>query len=179
MSTPAPNPSWQTSYQRNSESWWLFVGEISNMTRNFKTQAHNKGVKLRSYAPNEKIWLNNKYIKTKRNRKLEVKFFGPFRVLHPVGKQAYKLEFSIKWRIYDVFYVLLLKQHTARKKRVDEENTKEGDVGNKGKYEVKAIWDSAVYAKESELGHLQGLYYLVSWKRYLEEENTWELASAI
>ena len=49
-------------------------------------QAHNKGVKPRSYPLGDKIWLNSKYIKTKRNRKFEAKFFGPFRVLHPVGK---------------------------------------------------------------------------------------------
>ena len=30
-------------------------------------QAHNNKTKPRSYAPNEKIWLNSKYIKTKRN----------------------------------------------------------------------------------------------------------------
>ena len=51
-------------------------------------QAQNRGVKPRSYAFNDKVWLNSKYIKTKRNRKLEAKFFGLFRVLYPVGKQA-------------------------------------------------------------------------------------------
>ena len=59
-------------------------------------RANNKGVKPRSYAPGDKVWLNSKYIKTKRNRKLEAKFFGPFRVLHPVGRQAYKLELPRK-----------------------------------------------------------------------------------
>ena len=59
-------------------------------------QAHNKGVKPRSYTLGEKVWLNSKYIKTKPNRKLEMKFFGPFRVLHFVGKQAYKLELPKK-----------------------------------------------------------------------------------
>ena len=49
-------------------------------------RAYNKGVKPQSYAPGKKVWLNSKYIKTKRYRKLEVKFFGPFRVLHPIGK---------------------------------------------------------------------------------------------
>ena len=55
-------------------------------------QTHDKGVKPRSYTPGDKVWLNNKYIKIKRNWKLKAKFFRPFRVLHPVGKQDYKLE---------------------------------------------------------------------------------------
>ena len=55
-------------------------------------RVHNKEVKPQSYFPVEKVWLNSKYIKTKRNRKLEAKIFGPFQVLHPVGKQVSKLE---------------------------------------------------------------------------------------
>ncbi len=54
-------------------------------------KAHNKRVKSRSYTPVEKVWLNSKYIKTKRNKKLESKFFEPFRILHAIKKQAYKL----------------------------------------------------------------------------------------
>ena len=33
-------------------------------------RAQGKGIKPRSYAPSKKVWLNSKYIKTKRNRKL-------------------------------------------------------------------------------------------------------------
>ena len=57
-------------------------------------QAYNKGVKSRSYFSSKKVGLNSQYIKTKLNRKLEVKFFRPFWVLHFVGKQVYKLELS-------------------------------------------------------------------------------------
>ena len=59
-------------------------------------RAYNKGVKPRSYALGDKVWLNSKYIKTKQKQKWEAKFFGPFQVLHPVGKQAYKLELPKK-----------------------------------------------------------------------------------
>ena len=127
-----------------------------------QNRAHDKGVKPRSYASSEKVWLNSKYIKTKRNWKLEAKFFGPFRVFHLVGKQAYKLELPEKWRIHDVFHVSLQEQDSTKKGRVHEENAEELDNDDDGKYKVEAIRDNAVYAKESELGHLPGLYYLVS-----------------
>ena len=39
---------------------------------------HDKHAKPKSYALGKKVWLNSKYIKTKRNCKLETKFFGPF-----------------------------------------------------------------------------------------------------
>ena len=51
-------------------------------------------------------------------------------------------------------------------------------AGNKEEYKVKAICDSAVYAKKAE-NHLPGLYYLVVWKGYLKKENTWELLPAV
>ena len=103
--------------------------------------------------------MNSKFIKTKWNRKLEAKFFGPFRMLHPVGKQAYKLELPKKWKIYDVFHVSLLEQDTIRKGR--EFSMPEFEPGDNKKYEVEAIRDSAVYAKEANR-YLPGLYYLVA-----------------
>ena len=48
-------------------------------------QAYNKRTKPRSYTCNEKVWLNSKFIKNKYNRKLEVKCFRSFRVLHPIS----------------------------------------------------------------------------------------------
>ena len=141
-------------------------------------RAHDKGVKPKSYAPGTKVWLNSKYIKTKQNRKLETKFFGPFQMLYPVDKQAYKLELPKKWRIHNVFHMSLLEKDTTRKERV--EKIPELDVGdNSEEYEVEAIWDSALYAIKSKLGHLPGLYYLVAWKGYLKEKNIWEPVLAV
>ena len=108
--------------------------------------------------------MNSKYIKTKRNRILEFKFFEPFRVLHLVGKQAYKLELPKRWRIHDIFHLSLLEQNTTKKGQVDKK-TLQLEFKNDGEgkeYEVEPIRNSAVYAKESESGQLLGLYYLIS-----------------
>ena len=54
----------------------------------------------------------------------------------------------------------MLEQDTIRKGRVDK-NATELDAGNEGsEYEMKAIYNSAVYARKSA-GYLPGLYYLV------------------
>ena len=117
---------------------------------------------------------------TKQNRKLETKFFRPFWVLHPVGKQAYKLELPKNWTIHNVFHVSLLEKDITRKERVDENVTKlEFDPGESEENKVEVIQNSAVYAMELESGHLPGLYYLVAWKDYPEEKNTWEPFSAV
>ena len=99
-------------------------------------------------------------------------------MLYPIGKQVYKLELSKKWRIHDVFHVSLLEQDTIRKRRVDNETELDAS-NNSGEYKVEAIWNSMVYARKSESGHLLGLYYLVSWKGYPDKENTWEPTSAV
>lgn len=44
-------------------------------TQELQKQADNKGVKPRSYAPGNQVWLNRKYIKIKQNCKLEFMFF--------------------------------------------------------------------------------------------------------
>ena len=77
-------------------------------------RAYNKSVKPRSYTFNDKVWLNSKYIKTKQNQKLEAKFYESFQVLHPLRKQAYKLELPKKWKIHHVFHISLLEQDNTR-----------------------------------------------------------------
>ena len=146
--------------------------------QNLQKQAYNKSTKPRSYASNDKVWLNSKYIKTKRNRKLEARFFRLFRVLYLVEKQAYKLKLPKKYKIHDVFHVTLLEQDTIRKEQLNEITQLKFKASDDEKYELEGIRNSAVCVRESK-DHLPGLYYLIFWKKYLEEENTQEPASAI
>ncbi len=78
----------------------------------------------------------------------------------------------------------LLEQDTTRKGRINEKTLLElkkeieFEAGDNKEYEVKAIIDSAVYGKEAN-NQILGLYYLVLWKSYLEEKNTWEPSLAV
>ena len=157
-----PRSKSRTAEELSSELRKLMTPCQQNLhhAQELQKRAHNKDVKLRSYAPGDKIWLSSKHLKTKQNCKLEAKFLGLFWVLYPVGKQAYKLELPKKWRIHDVFHISLLEQDTTKKGQVNDLQL-EFETGNKKEYEVNSIWDSAIYAKESA-GKLSGLYYLVS-----------------
>ena len=46
-------------------------------------------------------------------------------------------------------------------------------------YELKAIINSTVYSQEKKNDQMPGLYYLVSWKGFLDEKNTGEPSSAV
>ena len=101
---------------------------------------HNKHAKPRSYALDDKVWLNSQYIKTKQNRRLEFKFFRPFRVLHPVENQAYKLELPKRQRIHNIIHVSLLEKVTTRKRRVEKKTSQlEFEDDESEEYKVEAI----------------------------------------
>ena len=99
----------------------------------------------------EIVWLNSKYLKTMRNRKLKAKFLGNFRMLYLVGKQAYKLELPKKWRIHDVFHISLLEKDTTKMRWMNDMQLK-FETDNNKEYEVDGIQENAVYAKKSKIG---------------------------
>ena len=79
-------------YKSNSaDKFWMELRKLMTVCREnlhhaqeLQKQAYNKAMKPKGYAFDNKVWLNSKYIKTKRNQKLEAKFFRPFKVLYPV-----------------------------------------------------------------------------------------------
>lgn len=55
----------------------------------------------------------------------------------------------------------------------------EQNKDNNKEYKVDAICKGKIYMKTQDSSYLSDLYYLVSWKSYLEEKNIWEPALAI
>lgn len=71
--------------------------------------------KPRDYSAGDMVWLSGKNIRTKRLcKKLDFKYHGPFKVLEPIGKQAYRLELPDTMKIHLVFHVSLLEPYNSR-----------------------------------------------------------------
>ena len=87
--------------------------------------------------------------------------------------------------MHDIFYVSLLEEDTTKKRQVvnkalsELEKELEFEAGDNKEYEVEAIINSAVYRQQANNDQMPSLYYLVLWKSYPEEENTWEPLSAV
>ena len=71
-----------------------------------------------------------------------------------------------------MFYVLQLEKNTTIKGRINKFLLMpKFEVDDNKEYELKAIQNSTIYAKEADR-YLSKLYYLVSWKSYPKEKNT-------
>lgn len=110
---------------------------------------YDKSVKERIYVPRETVWLASWHIKTKQNKKLEDKFFGPFKAIEPVGKQAYRLKLLSRWHIHNVFHVSLLKKNTTRKRGANHKIEQlqlefKNKNNNSNEFEIEDICNSAV-----------------------------------
>ena len=97
---------------------------------------------------------------------------GPFTVLDTVGRLAYKLDISKSWNIYPIISVVHLEHFKSDKYSRDigpppAELIKD-DSGTHEEYEVEAIIAKQYnkWRKRTE--------YLIQWKRYGPEHNTWE-----
>lgn len=77
--------------------------------------------------------------------------------------------------MYDVFYVSLLESIISKKKLEDIMifRLESQDNCNGKEYKFETIYNSKIYAQNSDSSYLLSFYYLISWKRYLEKENIW------
>ena len=101
------------------------------------------------------------------NRKLLPKWIGPFKIVQKVGPVSYELEMNPGWRIHPVFHVSLLEpfKSDGRIHPPPPPMELEGAL----EYEVEAIlkhrFSGTKRIKTS---------YLVSWKGYGPQHNSWE-----
>ena len=122
------------------------------------------------YEPGDQVYLDATNIRTDRpSRKLGDKRLGPFEIVEKVGRSAYKLNLPTQWRsIHPVINESYLTPFypasfpNQQKPPPPPPIEIEGEV----EYEVEKILDSRRRRNRLE--------YLIKWKGYPTEENTWE-----
>ncbi|KAF4482546.1 Transposon Tf2-9 polyprotein [Colletotrichum fructicola Nara gc5] len=148
--------------QKNARQELEFVRQ--RMTK-FSNKRRIEGPTLKE---GDSAYLIRRNIKTKRpSDKLDYKKLGPFKISRVISPVNYELELPGTMKCHPVFHISLL-EPAPRGSRTDDLIIVED---NEPEYEVERIID---HLKEPE-----GYRYLIKWKGYGHEDNTWEPAKNI
>ncbi|THH07173.1 hypothetical protein EW145_g3557 [Phellinidium pouzarii] len=120
------------------------------------------------YKVGDKVWLETSNLKIDRpTRKLAEKRIGPYPITRIISPNAVQLRLPPSIKIHPVVNVSRVRPHVESSIPGQRaEPTPPVQVGEEEEWEVEEILDSRIYQ-----GKLQ---FLVKWKGYTDESNTWE-----
>jgi len=120
-----------------------------------------------AFATGDWVYLNGRNIRTKRpTKKLDYKWLGPFQIIEPVGKQAYRLELpDSAGRLHPVFNVSLLSPAKFRN-GTSPETLPTLEIDGETEWFVDSIIRSRIRAGQRQ--------YLVHWAQTDHTLDSWE-----
>jgi hypothetical protein len=142
------------------------LDHAANIMKRYYDKKRGKAV---NYKVGDLVWLDAGNLTTMRpSKKLDYKRQGPFPVLEVYSNGRYKLQLPCQWRKHPVFNesVLLPYRPSLFPSQKGEPPPPPELVDDELEYEAEKILDSRL-----SRGKLQ---YLVKWRGYPNEENTWE-----
>lgn len=140
--------------------------EAADDMKRFYDTRHQEGPK---FKVGDLVFLSNVNLRsTCPSRKLDDKHFGPFKITKQISPVNFELDLPHQWSLTtSVFHVSKLKPFTADPFSISAPPPPPDLIADHLEYEVEAILDS----RQTTRGALQ---YLVKWKGYGREENSWE-----
>jgi len=138
--------------------------------KEMKRQADRNRKEAEEYRVSDKVLISMKdfsaELMKRATKKLMEKFIGPYVVRKIVLENAVELELPASLRVYPVVNVRRLmkyREQVEKQKKIPLPSVK---IAREKEYEVEEILD-----RQERRGKMR---YLVKWKRYMAEENTWE-----
>ncbi|KNE98346.1 hypothetical protein PSTG_08422 [Puccinia striiformis f. sp. tritici PST-78] len=125
--------------------------------------------KTPQWKEGSEVWLNSKHIATTRpTAKFEHRWLGPFPIQRQISTSAYKLTLPPSMKgVHPVFHVSMLRKHqvdTIEGRRRSAPQPVE--VLGAEEWEVEEVLDCKGWGSRRR--------YLISWKGFGPEENSWE-----
>ena len=167
--------SWSQQAKLSAEQLKILHQTLSNDIQFLNERMAHYYDKKHQQAPKlekgDKVYLLRKNIKTNRpSNKLDFKKLGPFMIQDKINDVTFRLNLPKETKIHNVFHVSLLepapKNLRQDGKSVQPEIDRYDDNEEDRLYEVEDILDSQRIKGE--------LHYLIQWKGYSHDENSWE-----
>ena len=156
------------------------IDSILNRTRQHLQAAQNRQKQYAdqhrssiAYQIGDMVLLSNKNINIRhpRSRKLLPVWLGPFQIIEQVNPMAYRLELLDSMHfIHPIFHTSVLRKYCTSPRLIRRPLVVELD--GELEYEVECILDKRM--TKFCLKHKRVPQYLIKWKGYGHEHNTWE-----
>ncbi|CAJ0919601.1 unnamed protein product [Ranitomeya imitator] len=164
-------PGVDTVVDRLQQIWTHVVDNLTLSQENAQRFANRRrcvGPRLRV---GDLVWLSSRHIPMKvSSPKFKPRFIGPYRISEVLNPVSFRLTLPDSFSIHNVFHRSLLQRYVAPMvPSVDPPAPVlvEGEL----EYIVEKILDSRVSRRK--------LQYLVKWKGYAQEDNSWVFASVV
>jgi transposase InsO family protein len=158
---------------RMKNAWEEARSALTIAAEQMKRQSDRHRRESPAHQEGDLVWLETTNLKLPKApdamKKLQDRRVGPFKILQKIGRSAYKLQLPPGWtNISNVFNENLLTPYTPPEASHQTRPAPPPPemVDGSERFEVEEILDSRRRGK--------GIQYLVKWKGYPPEENTWE-----
>lgn len=144
-----------------------------NMARErYKEQADKSRLPDPEFAVGEKVWLSGKHLNSDRpSKKLDWKYYGPYKVIERIGRRAYKLELPRTVKVHPVFHVSLLEKQAPDNFDREPQPIPPVIIEGEEEWEVEKILASRKHRNKRQ--------FKIRWKGFQIDQDSWESESNV